>query len=278
MPFEPENGRAATSAASALRQPVVLQRGKTRICLSRRLGLASSATSVGQRDTYMTAPEPQPKASTANGTSRNRFWQLTLGSTGIVFGDIGTSPLYAMRESLNHVADGGVTRSEVIGVVSLLLWALVIVVALKYVTFLMRADNGGEGGVMSLMALCQGVVGHGVGLVFVLGIIGGALFFGDALITPAISVLAAVEGLNLVTPVFEPYVMWIAIAILVALFAVQNHGTGRMSDFFGPIASSSSSPWPASASATSPTTSRSSKRSTPGTGCASSSTMASSDR
>ena len=185
----------------------------------------------------MTSHEPQQEAATAgaSGTSRSRFWQLTLGSTGVVFGDIGTSPLYAMRESLLHVAGDGVSRSEVIGVVSLLLWALVIVVALKYVTFLMRADNRGEGGVMSLLALCQSVVGHGVGIVFVLGIVGGALFFGDALITPAISVLAAVEGLNLVTPVFEPYVMWIAIAILVALFAVQSHGTGRMSDFFGPI-------------------------------------------
>jgi len=185
----------------------------------------------------MTAPETPEKAAPAstNGTSRKRFWQLTLGSTGVVFGDIGTSPLYAMRESLNHVAADGVTRSEVIGVVSLLLWSLVIVVALKYVTFLMRADNRGEGGVMSLIAQCQSVIGPKLGIVFVLGIIGGALFFGDALITPAISVLAAVEGLKLVTPVFEPYIMWIAIAILLGLFAVQSHGTGRVSDFFGPI-------------------------------------------
>ena len=185
----------------------------------------------------MTDPELSPAGedSGTQGPSKRRFWQLTLGTTGVVFGDIGTSPLYAMRESLNSVAADGVSRSEVIGVVSLLLWALMIVVTCKYVWFLMRADNRGEGGVMSLMALCQGVVKRGSGVVFVLGVIGGSLFFGDAVITPAISVLAAVEGLKLVTPVFEPYIIWIALAILVTLFTVQSRGTGSVAGLFGPV-------------------------------------------
>ncbi len=185
----------------------------------------------------MTDPEPSPADESAGpeGPSKRRFWQLTLGTTGVVYGDIGTSPLYAIRESLDRVAADGVTRHEVIGVVSLLVWALVIVVTCKYVWFLTRADNRGEGGVLSLMALCQSAIGRGFGAVFVLGVAGGALFYGDALITPAISVLAAVEGLKLVTPVFEPYVVWIAAAILLALFMVQSRGTARVAIFFGPI-------------------------------------------
>ena len=182
----------------------------------------------------MTALESRAKAAT-NGTSKSRFWQLSLGSAGVVYGDIGTSPLYAIRESLKQVAGDGITRHEVIGVVSLLLWALMIVVTIKYVWFLTRADNRGEGGVLSLMALCQRAVGRGAGVVFVLGVAGGALFYGDALITPSISVLAAVEGLELVTPVFQPYIVWIALAILFALFAVQSHGTARVSFVFGPV-------------------------------------------
>ncbi len=160
---------------------------------------------------------------------------LTLGAIGIVYGDIGTSPLYALRESLRTAAGDGITRGEVLGVVSLLLWALILIVTLKYVIVLLRADNDGEGGVLSLMALAQAASGRRTVAVFVLGVAGAALFFGDALITPAISVLSAVEGLELVTPAVEPYVLPIAIGLLVALFAVQRHGTGAVAAFFGPI-------------------------------------------
>ena len=163
------------------------------------------------------------------------FLALALGSVGVVYGDIGTSPLYAMREALHHAATDGITRAEVLGVTSLLLWALIFIVTGKYVLFLMRADNRGEGGTLSLMALAQSALGRTALPVFILGVSGAALFYGDALITPAISVLSAVEGLKLVTPVFEPYVVPITVAILVALFAAQKQGTGRVAALFGPI-------------------------------------------
>ena len=131
-----------------------------------------------------------------------RFLASALGSIGVVYGDIGTSPLYAMREALIHAQEGGITREEVLGVTSLLLWALLFIVTAKYVLFLMRADNHGEGGTLSLMALAQRALG-GATRVFMLGVAGAALFYGDALITPAISVLSAVEGLKLVTPVLR---------------------------------------------------------------------------
>jgi KUP system potassium uptake protein len=163
------------------------------------------------------------------------FWSLTLGSVGVVYGDIGTSPLYAMREALRAASGDGATREEVIGVVSLLLWALILIVTLKYVLFLLRADNKGEGGILSLLALAQSALGRRTSLIFVLGIAGASLFYGDAVITPAISVLSAVEGLELVTPAVNPYVMAIALAILISLFAVQNRGTQVMARWFGPI-------------------------------------------
>ena len=163
------------------------------------------------------------------------FWALALGSVGVVYGDIGTSPLYALREALHHAQDDGITRSEVLGVTSLLLWALIFIVTGKYVLFLMRADNRGEGGTLSLMALAQRALGRATPAVFLLGVAGAALFYGDALITPAISVLSAVEGLKLVTPVFDPYVIPITVAILLALFAAQRQGTGKVAALFGPV-------------------------------------------
>jgi len=171
----------------------------------------------------------------SSGHHQGNLFVLALGSVGVVFGDIGTSPLYALRESLAHVKNGVVTRADIIGVVSLLVWALVIVVTLKYVVFIMRADNKGEGGTLSLMALAQTMVGRAMGPVFFLGVIGAALFYGDSIITPAISVLSAVEGLKLVAPQFEPYVLPIAVLILVLLFAVQSRGTGKVATFFGPV-------------------------------------------
>ncbi len=160
---------------------------------------------------------------------------MALGCVGVVYGDIGTSPLYALRESLAHAKATGLTDAGVIGTVSLLIWALIFIVTVKYVLFLMRADNKGEGGILSLMALAQSAVGRRLAPVFFLGVAGAALFCGDAIITPAISVMSAVEGLELVTPIFTPYVLPITIAILVTLFWVQSRGTAQVARFFGPI-------------------------------------------
>jgi KUP system potassium uptake protein len=165
------------------------------------------------------------------------FWALTVGSIGVVYGDIGTSPLYALREAVAAAGGPGglVTRASVFGVLSLILWALIVIVTIKYVLILLRADNNGEGGTLTLMALAQRALGRTWSAVALLGIISGALFYGDALITPALSVLSAIEGLKVATPAFEPYVVPLTIVILVLLFAVQSRGTGRVGAFFGPI-------------------------------------------
>lgn len=142
--------------------------------------------------------------------STTGFWTLTLGSIGVVFGDIGTSPLYAFREAVNAAAggpNGVITPLIVLGVLSLILWALIVVVTLKYVLILLRADNNGEGGTLSLTALAFRAMGRRSNWVFGIGIIGAAMFYGDSVITPAISVLSAVEGLAISTPAFEPYVI-----------------------------------------------------------------------
>ncbi len=170
-----------------------------------------------------------------HGQAHGNLWTLTLGSVGVVYGDIGTSPLYALRESLAHTRAAGIAEHDVVGIVSLLLWALFLTVTLKYVLFLMRADNNGEGGTLALMALARTTGGKLAGPAMVLGILGASLFSGDAIITPAISVLSAVEGLKLVTPLFEPYVLPITIVILLSLFMVQSRGTGKVATFFGPI-------------------------------------------
>ena len=160
---------------------------------------------------------------------------LALGSVGVVYGDIGTSPLYAFREALKPIADGGITRPEIIGLISLIIWSLTVIVTLKYVLFLLRADNDGEGGTLSLLALLSKKAGgHGT-ILMMLGLIGAALFLGDAMITPALSVLSAVEGLKLVAPDLSDYVLPIAIGILIGLFMIQAWGTGLVSRFFGPI-------------------------------------------
>jgi len=160
-------------------------------------------------------------------------WPLVLGSMGVVYGDIGTSPLYAFREAVN--ASGPLTRDTVLGVLSLILWALIVVVTLKYVVLLLRADNNGEGGTLSLTALATRALGRRTTLVFLLGLIGAAMFLGDSMITPAISVLSAVEGLNLATPTFEHFVVPLTIVILTLLFMVQRRGTAQVASLFGPI-------------------------------------------
>ncbi len=174
----------------------------------------------------------QTSASTFSKTN----FKLAFASIGVVFGDIGTSPLYAMREALHPVtAAGGDLRLAVLGVVSLLLWALFIVVTLKYVIMLMRADNRGEGGILSLVVLVQTLLGRKSGLIVGLGIIGAAFFFGDAMITPAMSVLSAIEGLKVINPIFEPFVVPITLAVLFSLFLFQYKGTGGVAAIFAPI-------------------------------------------
>ena len=170
------------------------------------------------------------------GSVTTGFWALTLGSIGVVFGDIGTSPLYAFREAVGAAAHGQpITRAIVLGVLSLILWALFIVVTAKYVLLLLRADNHGEGGTLSLMALGQRAAGRRTWPLLTLGVIGASMFIGDSMITPAISVLSAVEGLKLATPALEHYVVPLTVFILVVLFSVQSSGTARVASAFGPV-------------------------------------------
>src|SRR4051794_30402678 len=178
-----------------------------------------------------------PVAALPEGHATAGFWPLALGALGVVYGDIGTSPLYALRESVAAATHGGanVTREIIIGVLSLILWSLVLVVTIKYVFILLRADNKGEGGTLTLVALAQRALERGRGVAVALGVAGAALFYGDAVITPAISVLSAVEGLKLVTPAFDHYVVPIALVILIGLFLVQSRGTGSVAAFFGPV-------------------------------------------
>ena len=181
----------------------------------------------------------------ANGSyptrTRAGLWGLAVGSIGVVYGDIGTSPLYAMRVALEAASGpdhGGITRATVIGVLSLILWALIVVVTLKYVVILLRADNNGEGGTLTLMALASRAVGHVgkvIGVVALLGIASAGLFYGDAVITPALSVLSAVEGIDVATPAFHEYVVPVTVVILVILFAGQSRGTAKVAALFGPI-------------------------------------------
>ena len=187
---------------------------------------------------------PAGAAGSHDGSGHGSLFALTLGSVGVVYGDIGTSPLYAFREALlaavgsHHAQVTGpvaVPRETVLGVLSLIVWALLIVVTAKYVLILLRADNNGEGGTLSLMALAQRTLKKGRGVVLTLGVIGAAMFYGDSVITPAISVLSAVEGLKLITPAFSDYVVPCTVLILVLLFAVQSRGTAKVATFFGPV-------------------------------------------
>jgi KUP system potassium uptake protein len=188
--------------------------------------------------TSLAAPPDGVIPANGNGETHSRasFWALTIGSVGVVYGDIGTSPLYAFREAVTAASAGGtLTRDAVLGVLSLILWALIVVVTLKYVLILLRADNKGEGGTLALMALAQRALGKSAGAIVLCGIISAALFYGDAIITPALSVLSAIEGLKLVTPAFDHYIVPLTVVILVALFAVQSRGTAKVAAFFGPI-------------------------------------------
>jgi KUP system potassium uptake protein len=183
-----------------------------------------------------TASAASHSAAVPASQDQSGLWALALGSVGVVYGDIGTSPLYAFREAVTAATEAGpVMRDTVLGVLSLILWALIIVVTIKYVLILLRADNNGEGGTLSLTALATRALGRRTRLVFLLGVVGAAMFLGDSVITPAISVLSAVEGLKLVTPAFEHYVVPLTIAILFVLFAAQSRGTARVATLFGPV-------------------------------------------
>jgi KUP system potassium uptake protein len=188
-----------------------------------------TATTAEPRDT---APAPAQSLRT--------LLTLALGSAGVVYGDIGTSPLYSFRESVTHLSrvGGRLAQADVIGVISLMLWTLMVIVTLKYVVILMRFDNRGEGGTLSLMALVQRAGGRGAGLILAIGMVGAGMFFGDAVLTPAISVLSAVEGLKVVHGLsgrIDPFVVPLAVAVLVALFVVQRRGTGGIGRWFGPV-------------------------------------------
>jgi KUP system potassium uptake protein len=186
---------------------------------------------VAQSQVAKGADQGQP-----DGTLNHQFWPLVLGSVGVVYGDIGTSPLYAFREAVIAAkASSFAGREAVFGVLSLILWALLLVVTLKYVIILLRADNHGEGGIFAIMALGQSVAKRSAPVILGLGIAGASFFYGDAVITPAISVLSAVEGLTLVSPALDQAILPLSLVIIVILFAAQSRGTAKVAAFFGPI-------------------------------------------
>ncbi len=168
----------------------------------------------------------------------SRLWALTIGALGIVFGDIGTSPLYSLRECFSEHYGIAVTPENILGILSLVIWSLIVIVSLKYILFVLRADNKGEGGILALLALAAGNAKTSGGrkrwLIFV-GLFGASLLYGDGMITPAISVLSAVEGLDVATPMFHESIVLITVIILAALFYCQKFGTGKIGFVFGPI-------------------------------------------
>ena len=177
-------------------------------------------------------------SSSSPSTQKERdVWKLAIGAIGVVYGDIGTSPLYAFREAALHLAGDGqaLLRNDLLGILSLIIWTLMIIVTFKYVSLLLSIDNKGEGGTLALMTLARSLIYRNTNIFLFLGMAGAALFYGDAVITPAISVLSAVEGLKVVTPAFGPYVLPITIAIIFGLFLSQSKGTEKISRLFGPI-------------------------------------------
>ncbi len=177
------------------------------------------------------------RSSEQHGPNERLRISALVGVLGVVYGDIGTSPLYALQASLGYFTKSGLKYDDIFGVLSLIFWALIITVTLKYVTFVMRADNNGEGGILALMALAQRVAknDHTRATLGIVGIVGAGLFFGDGMITPAISVLSAVAGLEVVSQAFSPVVVPISIVVIVVLFLVQQRGTGSMGRAFGPV-------------------------------------------
>ena len=173
-----------------------------------------------------------------SGAHSNRLAALTLGAVGVVFGDIGTSPLYAFKEAFGGAHRIPLNEVNVLGVLSLIFWSVMLIVSVKYVSFVLRFDNRGEGGVLALLAFATRLFRGNPKLQWtaaVIAVFAASLFYGDAVITPAISVLSAVEGLSVATPALEPWVVPVTLGILVGLFAIQSHGTGKVGKLFGPI-------------------------------------------
>src|SRR6266581_6478311 len=184
------------------------------------------------------AAEVAPPSDIAHGHAQGPLYKLVIGSIGIVYGDIGTSPIYAFRETFAGHHTLIPDRLHIYGVLSLIFWSMMIIVTLKYVTIIMRADNKGEGGSLALLALINRTLGgkkRWTSGIILMGVFATALFYGDSMITPAISVLSAVEGLTTVNAGLEPFVIPIAIGILVGLFAIQARGTARVGLLFGPV-------------------------------------------
>jgi KUP system potassium uptake protein len=179
-----------------------------------------------------------PRTARPAAPPQNRLAALTLGALGVVFGDIGTSPLYAFKEAFGGSHELGVSEPHVFGVLSLIFWAVTLIVSLKYVLFVLRFDNKGEGGVLALLASAHRLTSSNRSLhwlVAVIAVFAASLFFGDAVITPAISVPSAVEGLSVATPAFEHWVVPITVVIIIGLFSAQQFGTGSVGRLFGPI-------------------------------------------
>src|ERR1700761_2077342 len=203
------------------------------------MAVEASGASVTQSAPIAAPVEAATSSVEASHGHKVGFWALALGSVGAVFGDIGTSPLYAFKAAMDEALHDNIGRPGVLGVVSMALWALILVVTVKYVLFLMRADNRGEGGVLSLMALAQSALGRRTPLIFTLGVIGAALFYGDAVITPAISVLSAMEGMKTVPQlhgvVNNSTVLLSSVAVLVLLFVAQARGAAKVAPLCGPV-------------------------------------------
>ncbi|HEY4030394.1 MAG TPA: potassium transporter Kup [Caulobacteraceae bacterium] len=197
-----------------------------------------SARASESQESTKVEPTGQAGQADASHSGGHGFLALTLGAVGVVFGDIGTSPLYAMREALSHARTTANIEISVLGVVSLVIWALTLIVTVKYVIFLMRADNKGEGGTLALMALAQSALGRRSVAIFFLGVVGASLFYGDGMITPAISVMGAIEGVRDAPAIghsLRPYVLPLSAGILIVLFLVQSRGTQKIATFFGPV-------------------------------------------
>ena len=180
---------------------------------------------------------PEGAIAAPSHSSTGRIPALTLGALGVVFGDIGTSPLYALQATLDPHYHLGINTTDLYGIVSLIFWSFVFVVTIKYVFIVMRCDNRGEGGSLALYALINRELGDRAPKRWLLvgALTATALFFADAMLTPAISVISAVEGLSVVSTAFTPYVVWIALAILTGLFAIQRYGTDQVGKLFGPV-------------------------------------------
>src|SRR5689334_2269275 len=195
---------------------------------ARGKGLSAAGTDIG-------AMAQSTVNGTAGTTATKLRQSLVIGALGVVYGDIGTSPLYTVKLCF---VDVGVSMESILGVLSLIAWALFTVVTLKYVIVIMRADNRGEGGTLALTALALRATKRGSrahGWILAAGLVGAALFYGDGVITPAISVLSAVEGLNVATDAFDPYVVPISVVLLTCLFLVQRRGTAAVGGLFGPV-------------------------------------------